>query len=322
MIQLPDFKEKQIVFVQGGKDGDLNDLKFKNDNLAFYKDGKLINQISCHRLFALFILGDATITTVLIRKLLSYGVSLFFMSRNLSVYASFGAVAEGNYFLRHNQYYFNDDLGFAKNLIKNKCYNQLELLKLSVPIIFKEKSKLNKFKEIEEKIEKAKDLNELLGLEGSFTKFYFANYFKKIEWYRRMPRTKVDLPNILLDLGYTMLFNFVDSLLRLHGFDTYRGIYHQLFFQRKSLTCDVMEPFRCIIERALLKAYNLKQVDKDDFKLIKGRYVIKYEESRKYLKLFSETIMENKEDIFSYVKAFYFCILNKKQDYPFYKIKC
>jgi|WetSurMetagenome_2_1015567.scaffolds.fasta_scaffold55136_3 CRISP-associated protein Cas1 len=322
MIQLPDFKEKQIVFVRVGRDADLHELKFKNENLAFYKDGVLVNQVSCHKLFALFIQGEGTFTSVLLDKLLSFGVSVFFMKRNFRVYAEVGAMAEGNYLLRNNQYHFEDNLGFAKKLIKNKCFNQLSLLKKTVPDLFKSKSKLQQYKDIEIKIDGAKDLSELLGFEGSMSKFYFSNYFKSIAWYRRMPRSKVDINNLLLDLGYTFLFNFVDALLSLHGFDTYKGIYHQLFFQRKSLTCDVMEPFRCLIDRALLKAYNLKQVDEKDFRLFKGRYVLEYDKSRKYLKLFLDTLMENKEDIFRYVKGFYFCVLNDTRDYPFFKIKC
>ena len=56
-------------------------------------------------------------------------------------------------------------------------------------------------------------------------------------------------------------FNCMDSLLRLYGFDTYKGFYHKLFFQRKSLACDVMEPFRCVIDKQILKAFNLGQID-------------------------------------------------------------
>ena len=52
-----------------------------------------------------------------------------------------------------------------------------------------------------------------------------------------------------MDIGYTYLFNFIDALLRLYGFDTYLGFYHKEFYQRKSLVCDVVEPFRCIIDK-------------------------------------------------------------------------
>jgi CRISPR-associated protein Cas1 len=62
--------------------------------------------------------------------------------------------------------------------------------------------------------------------------------------------------------------------LRLYGFDVYKGFYHKLFFNRKSLASDIMEPFRCVIDKALLKAFNLKQINEKDFKIVDGRYVL------------------------------------------------
>ena len=90
-----------------------------------------------------------------------------------------------------------------------------------------------------------------------------------------MPGVKPDATNLLLDMGYTFLFNFIDALLLLFGFDSYKGCYHKLFFQRKSLSCDVVEPFRCIIEKQILKSYHLKQINKDDFFIEQWKYALK-----------------------------------------------
>jgi CRISP-associated protein Cas1 len=321
MLQLPDFEEKQIVIVRAEKGEEMPEIRFKNENIALIRDGKVINQVSCHKVFALFIVGEATITTVLLRKALSYGVSVFLMKQNLDTYAAIGAMAEGNYVLRYKQYEFQDSLGFSKNLIKNKCYNQLTLLAEKNPDYFGDRSRHQAYKELSEKVDKAQNLDELLGLEGNSSKVFFKNYFGDLKWYRRLPRTKEDAPNYLLDLGYTLLFNFVDSILRLHGFDTYKGIYHQLFFQRKSLSCDIMEPFRCIIDNALSKGYGLGKVKEEDFKAVKGRYTLDFQKNREYVALFLDEIMKHKEDIFRYVKQFYFCVLNDGKDYPFYKYK-
>src|SRR5690606_28795435 len=120
------------------------------------------------------------------------------------------------------------------------------------------------------------------------------------------PRAKSDELNVLMDIGYTLLFNFMDAILRLYGFDVYKGFYHKLFFQRKSLACDIVEPFRCLIDASLLKMHNLKQLDRKDFKLSKGKVFLPYNKQGKYLRLFSDTIMDNKEDIFDYVRTFYY----------------
>lgn len=321
MLQLPDFIQKQIVIIDPRNGDSINDLKFKNENLVLIKDGKIANQVSIHKIMAIFIIGETTMTSVLIKKAKKCGISLFLLDRNFQTYAEICALAEGNYLLRHNQYHFSDQLHFSKNLVKNKLYNQLFLLKEQFPQTFKKESLLKQYKKIAQKVDEATSLDQLLGIEGNTSKTYFKKYFQKVGWYKRMPRSKVDITNVLLDIGYNMLFHFVDSLLRLHGFDTYKGFYHQLFFQRKSLSCDIMEPFRVLIDQALVKAFNLGQIDKKDFKIYKGQYYLKPEQNRKYIRIFLDALMDSKEGIFSYVKAFYFCILNQKQDYPYFKLQ-
>ncbi len=114
MLQLPDFKEKQIVIIRGESGEKMPEIRFKNENIALLRDGKIVNQVSCHSVFALFIVGDTTITTTLLRKALSLGVSIFLMKPNLDTYAGIGAMAEGNYILKQKQH-----------LIKNNLHTQL-----------------------------------------------------------------------------------------------------------------------------------------------------------------------------------------------------
>ena len=128
MIYLPDFKEKSVLFI---KAGDFNEskIKFSNDNIVFLKDEKVGNRISCHKIFVVFIIGEISITSVLIKKCLQYGVSLFLLDKSFKLYGSFGAKAEGNYILRMKQYSFDKEFLFAKQIVKNKVFNQLRLLR-------------------------------------------------------------------------------------------------------------------------------------------------------------------------------------------------
>jgi len=317
MIYLPDFKEKSVLFI---KAGDFNEskIKFSNDNIVFLKDEKVGNRISCHKIFVVFIIGEISITSVLIKKCLQYGVSLFLLDRSFKLYGSFGAKAEGNYILRMKQYSFDKEFLFAKQIVKNKVFNQLRLLRKK-RIIEKETYQSLKA-EVFSKIDLAKDSQELLGIEGSQQKSFYGLYFKELGWYRRMPRAKVDEYNLLLDIGYTFLFNYCDSMLRLYGFDTYKGFYHKLFFQRRSLSCDIMEPFRCIIDRQLLKSFRLSQINKKDFKVINGAYALDFQESQKYAEIFLGAISEYKEEIFKFAHGFYRAILMGSDKLPVFKI--
>ncbi|MGC9031675.1 MAG: type V CRISPR-associated endonuclease Cas1 [Minisyncoccia bacterium] len=318
MLTLPDFKQKQILFIQTDPEKE-NKIKFHNENIVFLKDNKVENRASCHKVFTIFIIGNFSITSELIKQCKNFGVSLFLLKPDFNLYAYINSIAEGNYLLRMRQYSLtdNEELEISKNIVFNKIKNQLSLLN-------SRKIKLNNFddKFLFEKIKNVKDSQNLLGIEGNFSKEFFKLYFKDLNWYARMPRVKPDIPNFLLDMGYTYLFNFIDALLCLFGFDTYKGFYHKLFFQRKSLTCDIIEPFRGIIDREVLKIHTLKIVNKDDFKIIDGKFNLKsYKYNKKYSVYFLETIMKNKEEIYNYVLGFYRFLMDKnKNKFPYFKI--
>lgn len=319
MLSISDFKKKQILFIQSDDFSSENKIQICNDNISFSKDGKVVNRLSCSKIFCVFVIGDLSLTTVLIRNCLKAGVSLFFLKKNFEVYASLGCAAEGNYLLRQKQYSLENGMELAKKIVENKIANQIELLKNAKK---NDAEGFEKFKkDAIEKIQKTKDEKELLGIEGNSSKYFFNLYFSELGWYKRMPRVKIDHYNILLDMGYTFLFNYIDSLLRIYGFDVYMGFYHKLFFQRKSLTCDIVEPFRCIIDWQLLKSFNLKQINEKDFKYSNGKYYLEYEKNQKYAKIFFEAILNQKEEIFLYVKNFYRFMMGSEKNYPMFIVK-
>jgi len=301
MLSLPDFKEKKVLYIWASKDMETQ-LKFGNSNLRLYKDGKLSKQISLFSIVAIFIIGEFTITSHLIRKFKECGITVFFLNNSFKYYAGIFAEAEGNTELRALQYRMNEEqeLEFSKILLRNKIVNQYKLLS-----VYKKEMKSD-IKSYELAIKMATKNDRLLGLEGLVAKEYYKLLFAKYDWYRRAPTTKEDINNMLLDIGYTFLFNIVDSLLRLFGFDTYKGFYHKLYFQRKSLSCDVMEPLRVLIDKALAKAYALNRINEKDFTARKGYYEFKdWEVGKKYTQIFSEIILDNKEEIYKYVLSWY-----------------
>jgi CRISPR-associated protein Cas1 len=312
MLTLPDLKAKQILFIQTEHNAK-NRLFFKNENIVFEKEEKIINQASCHRVLAVFVIGDFSFTSGLVKECKKRAVSLFFLGNNCGLYGSLCARADGNYILRSKQYKTTASKEFyiAKQLVKNKILNQMRLLKIDGKM------------EVDKMLAEAglcKNPESLLGLEGNFSKIFFSEYFKEVGWLRRMPRVKSDIANSLLDMGYTFLFNFIDALLQLFGFDTYKGCYHKLFFQRKSLACDIIEPFRCIIERQILKSYHLKQINSDDFLIMGRRYVLSYNQSQKYAKIFMEAIMDSKEPLYLFVKKFYCHVMDEHNPFPAFDI--
>ena len=234
MISLPDFRQRQVLFLDAS-DISQCEISLRNENILIREENKVKDKMPIAKLIAVFIVGDMTLTSKLIGKLMRAGVSVHLLKRNLETYATIGAYAEGNYLLRAKQYTLSDEqnLTIAREIVRGKIQNQITLLRSAKIENLSNKSLKDYKRDIFVQIKKAKNLNSLRGIEGSMGKDFFKTYFGTIGWYKRIPRGKVDENNILLDMGYSFLFNFVDSILRVYGFDTYKGIYHQLFFQRK-----------------------------------------------------------------------------------------
>lgn len=308
-MSFPDFQYKQIIFYFTGKD-DL--LKFRADNIVITdKNNKVKQQHSCHKLFALFIVGNISITSVILAKAKKYGFPIILLSRNFKVNTIFNNMAEGNFILRKKQYSGNiDTLEIAKLLVEQKINNQIRLLK---KLRYRSEYDNIAIEKLEKLIPKqAEDKHILLGMEGNAGRIFFQAYFRQLNWIRREPRTKRDINNLLLDIGYTFIFNFIEALVSLYGFDLYCGVYHTAFYQRKSLVCDLVEPFRSIIDQRLRKAHNLNQINEDDFYCKNNQYYLMYKYQGKYTNLFMKDILDRKKEIFYFIQNYYRWFIKEK----------
>lgn len=276
MLSTEDFAAKQILFLVP-KDGEK--LSFRNDNIIVTeKSGKIKHQSTCYRLFAVFIVGHITITSGLIQRAKKFGFAIILMTASYRPYQVISAAAEGNVILRRRQYDYSD-INAAKILAENKMQNQRKML---MGIREKNDEILNTVKLIDEYIYNlffADSVQSIMGYEGCASRVYFKAYFNNIVWKGRKPRTKFDMTNALLDIGYTTLFSYVDAVASLFGFDRYCGVLHRQFYMRKSLICDLVEPFRVIVDKQVKKGINLGQFKEKDFEIFDGRYCLKYSKS-------------------------------------------
>ena len=283
---------------------------------------KTLTKIPFQKMLALFVVGHITITTPLIEKCKLHGVALVVMKPNLRPVFFWANAAEANYLLRKRQFeYGQEDLTIGKILIRNKVENQRAALTKTRR---KDEIICNAISQCEAAlnfIDDDIDHNQLMGLEGIVAKTFFAAYFQNQNWKGRHPRMKCDAMNATLDIGYTILFNFMECFIRMFGFDLYVGVYHRLWFNRKSLVCDLMEPFRCIIDHATLLAFNRKQFSEKDFSVVKQEYRLKHEKCSCYYKVFYDALIERKMDIFKYVQQYYRCFMGRKsvKSYPTFK---
>lgn len=310
MMSVRDFECKQLVFVFTAKG---EKISFKNDNLLISdENGRTKHQSTCYRLFLLFICGDFCITSGLLERADKFGFNIVLMSPNLRVTKILPSKAEGNVMLRKRQYEYNGT-DIAAHVVANKIRNQAFLLKKRRSKTEDEKNVIQKLKEFEQSVLQTDlKIQEIMGIEGVSAKQYFQTLFQNYDWKARRPRVKHDITNCLLDIGYTILFNVINALLEMYGFDVYVGILHRQFFHRKSLVCDLEEPFRPVIDAALIKAMNLGQIDKNDFWKNQNQYVLPWKKSAPYVEIFIKAVMEYKNEIFIYLQSYYRAFMRGK----------
>lgn len=309
------YKKIVVVYVKNGEK-----MSFRNDNLIVKdKDGKVKHQSTCYRLFAVYVVGHFTITTGLLQRAKKYGFAIILLTSSFRVYEMIAAPAEGNTLLRRRQYLEGDEaLEKARHFVVNKIDNQIRVIKKARQTSKLADEAVERLHELREKALVSQTGKSLLGIEGSAAHCYFQQIFVEYKWKGRKPRVKHDINNCLLDVGYTLLFAMMETLLNCYGFDLYVGFYHQIFYMRKSLVCDLVEPFRCIIDHQIRRMNGLRMIDEDDFVVIQGRYQLSYEKSSRYVGHLLKAILEYKEEMFLYVQRFYRAYMKDKPitDYP------
>lgn len=218
---------------------------------------------------------------------------------------------EGNTLLRKKQYTTERSTEIAKCIIINKIENQRNILKKTRnPENAEGLIILND--SIMKLLRNEYDTYEIMGIEGIAAKVYFKRLFKEFDWKGRQPRVKRDKINLLLDIGYTVLFNFIEAILNIYGFDIYKGNLHKEFYQRKSLVCDMVEPFRPIIDYRIRKGYNLGQFNNYNFSVNNQQYSLDWKDSADFVNIILSELMEHKSMIFLYIQSYYRWFMKEK----------
>lgn len=284
---------------------------------------KTLTKIPFQKVLAIFVIGHITITTPLIDKCKSYNVALIVLKPSLRPVFYWSNSAEANFLVRKRQYSTVDgDLSAAYALVKNKISNQLSLLINTRRKDLKTEKAIEQCRASLDSLLDVDSRQQLLGIEGVSAKLFFDAFFQDFEWQGRLPRTRKDYINACMDIGYSILFNFVECYLRMFGFDLYVGVYHTQWYKRKSLVCDLVEPFRCIIDRAIRSGLNRRQISEKDFEYRSHEYRLKSEKCRDYYHFFFDALIPYKMEIFKYIQAYYRCFMGRKNevDYPFFEV--
>ncbi len=242
------------------------------------------------------LMGNIQISTQAVQALCEAEVPVCYFSQGGWFYGITTGLNTKNVFLRRSQFRLADQewfcLKLAGNLVSGKIRNQRTMLlrnHVEPPVLV-----LGQMKDMPARADRARSLEELLGIEGTAARLYFRAFAGMIkadeesdasafpfDFNGRNRRPPKDPVNALLSLGYSLLAKDFTIACYAVGFDPLMGFFHQPRFGRPALALDLMEPFRpLIVDSAVLNAINTRMVTPKHF-LAAGESVALSPEGRK-----------------------------------------
>lgn len=240
-------------------------IKLDGESIAFYLDGKREGIVPIRPLNRVIITGNNTIETSVLNKLADNGSNVVFLSgRGLQYRGILTGRIHNNGILRVKQYEksLNRDftLEISKEVILEKIGHQSEFLGEAVKIMGSESLKVtfcNVFGVLENIAEgitsRCGALENLRGYEGAASNAYFSAFTglfsESLGFKTRTRRPPRDPVNAMLSLCYTLIHYEAVREIQVAGLDPTIGFYHCFDYGRESLACDLIEPFRPVVDR-------------------------------------------------------------------------
>lgn len=260
------------------------------DVLEISVDDEKVGSARLMEVSQLVLQGSVYLTAPALHELMAREIPVTWLSHGGWFLGHTVGLGHKNAELRAAQYRASFDeqhcLRIARDLVAAKIRNQRTLLRRN----WKEEQGapevlLSEFRQDIEAAERARELAQLLGVEGNAAARYFR-WFKEMlvrpaapggkgagsfcswsfDFERRSRRPPVDPVNALLSYAYSLLARSLAVTLTAVGFDAYRGFYHQSRYGRPALALDMMEPLRPLIaDSAVLTAINNGELGTGDF---------------------------------------------------------
>ncbi len=256
-------------------------LSRDGSNIVIKKDGEKLGQMPIQYLESIVCFTYVGISSSLMELSMENNVSISFLSPFGKYRGRVEGPVKGNVLLRKEQYRLSEDtqeaLRYARNFITGKIYNTIKVLQRAL----RDHKDMEEYesvclavenlKECKKKLMDCDNLEELFGIEGIASRYYFQNFNALVrnpefEFSNRVRRPPTDPVNAMLSFGYGLLRVRIESALETVGLDPYVGFFHQERPGRSSLALDLMEELRAyMVDRFILSLINRNQVDVNDF---------------------------------------------------------
>lgn len=197
---------------------------------------------------------SVSISSYLLKELSDNKINIMFCDEK---HNPFGELI--SYYSKHNtskmikeqiEWKISDKNKMWTRIVKNKIMNQALLLN---------KIKSNKYELVLSYVDEVLD-GDKTNREGHAAKVYFNAIYGN-----NFARNLDNEINSALNYGYSVLLSFINKEIINNGYLTQLGIHHKNEFNQFNLTCDLMEPFRVIIDEFVY--YNRERKFDTEYKL-------------------------------------------------------
>lgn len=267
-------------------------IRKSGEKIEITKGDKKLLSFPVWNIDGLSMIGNVQISTQALTYLMENGVDVSIFAYSGRYIGQAMADSSKNIFLRFAQYdaYQNMEnrMNMARIIIRNKIENQINVVRnFRFKDGFSPKDEISKMQNLQEKLDRCVNSNEILGVEGMCSNIYFTCFSHmidcKFKFEGRNRRPPKDPINVILSLGYTFLTREICSVLEAESFEVYLGFVHGIRYGRKSLALDIIEEFRQpVIDRFVVRSFNKRIINEFDFDFEDGEILLNEDGFRKF----------------------------------------
>ena len=274
-------------------------LSREGESIVVKRRGKKVLQVPAMTIDGLVCIGRSYVSTPLLRLCGENGLTVSLLSASGRIIGRFEGPATGNVLLRRDQHRLSLDpharLTIAARFVVGKVANSRTVILRGARDHGDPEGRLGEAADVLgrvlRKVEHARDLDELRGMEGEAGRVYFRVFDslitrggREFEFRGRSRRPPRSRTNALLSFAYGILRHDARSACEGVGLDPQIGFLHADRPGRASLALDLMEEFRApLADRAVLTVINRQQVSSADFHVRPGGAVHMKDAARKTL---------------------------------------
>lgn len=250
-----------------------SELRCERKALLIYQNGERVTSVPIDTLERIIVAPHVVLNAGVLGFIASHQVSLLVLNcRYPDRTAMLSGMMQSDVERRVKQYKLLDNVDFrlhwSTQIVQAKTLRQFKFLQktlkqradLRLPLTKATQQLTQTLQNL--KNQPVESLESLRGIEGSASACYFKAYTTlfsaSLNFEHRNRRPPTDPVNACLSLSYTLIHFEAVTALRIVGLDPCVGCYHELYYNRESLACDLIESLRPLIDEWIWELFRTR----------------------------------------------------------------